>query len=40
MTLEELAKKHLHVDLSKESFWQGAYDIIAQDVETFCQESR
>ncbi len=37
MTLEDLAKKHLQVDLSEEGFWQGAYDVIAQDVEQFIQ---
>lgn len=36
MSLENLAKKHLHIDLSQDTFWQGAYDLIARDVDTFC----
>lgn len=37
MTLEDLAKKHLKIDLSEETFWQGAYNLITADVETFCK---
>lgn len=35
MSLEDLAQKHLDVDLTKPDFWQGAYDYIACDINTF-----
>lgn len=35
MTVEELAMKHLGVDLTKRDFWQGAVRMAADDVETF-----
>lgn len=35
MTVEELAKKHLDVDLEKEDFWQKAIDLCIEDVEQF-----
>ncbi|AKG36211.1 M3 family oligoendopeptidase [Paenibacillus durus] len=35
MTLEDLAGKHLGVDLSKPDFWQGAADLILEDISTF-----
>lgn len=35
MTLEDLVAKHLGVDLTKPDFWQGAADLILEDIETF-----
>lgn len=35
MTVEDLAKKHLDVDLTKEEFWTAGIDIMAKDVEEF-----
>ncbi|MBM3201171.1 MAG: M3 family oligoendopeptidase [Chlamydiae bacterium] len=35
MTMEELAKKHLNVNLGEEQFWQGAYDVIKEDVKMY-----
>lgn len=35
MTTEELAKKHLDVDLTKPDFWQNGIDIIKKDIEEF-----
>lgn len=35
MTLEELVRKHLGVDLSQPDFWQGAADLILEDIDTF-----
>ncbi len=35
MTVEELAKKHLGVDLTQPEFWQGAVDITVADAEEF-----
>lgn len=35
MTVEELAEKHLGVDLTKPDFWQSAIDLSLQDVEQF-----
>ncbi|KIL42538.1 oligoendopeptidase [Gordoniibacillus kamchatkensis] len=35
MTVEELAQKHLGVDLTKRDFWQGAVRMAANDVQTF-----
>ncbi|SDE01755.1 oligoendopeptidase, pepF/M3 family [Paenibacillus sp. UNCCL117] len=35
MTVEELAQKHLGIDLRKPDFWQRAFDLTAADVEEF-----
>lgn len=35
MTTEELAQKHLGVDLTKPDFWQSGIDIVKKDVEEF-----
>ncbi|MDF2909327.1 MAG: oligoendopeptidase [Sporolactobacillus laevolacticus] len=35
MTTEELAEKHLNVDLTKPAFWQSALDYIMRDVDEF-----
>jgi len=35
MSVEELAAKHLGVDLTKRDFWQGAVRMAVQDVEQF-----
>lgn len=35
MTVEELAKKHLNVDLEQVDFWQKAIDLCVEDVEKF-----
>jgi pepF/M3 family oligoendopeptidase len=35
MTVEELAAKHLGVDLTKRDFWQGAVRMAAEDVDQF-----
>lgn len=35
MTTEELAKKHLGVDLTKPDFWQQGADLVAKDIEEF-----
>jgi len=35
MSTEELAQKHLGVDLAHDDFWQSALDRILADVETF-----
>lgn len=35
MTVEELAKKHLGADLTKEEFWQAGVDLCIKDVEEF-----
>jgi pepF/M3 family oligoendopeptidase len=35
MTLENLVAKHLGVDLSKPDFWQGAADLIVEDINEF-----
>ncbi|UJW59332.1 M3 family oligoendopeptidase [Bacillus sp. A116_S68] len=35
LNVEELAKKHLHVDLTKPDFWQEAIDVIKKDMRTF-----
>lgn len=35
MTTEELAQKHLGVDLTKPDFWQDGIDIIKKDIEAF-----
>ena len=39
MTTEDLAKKHLNVDLTQADFWQAAIDIPAADVKAFLDES-
>ncbi|SFB34995.1 oligoendopeptidase, pepF/M3 family [Lentibacillus halodurans] len=35
MTVEELAEKHLNVDLTKPDFWENAIKLCVEDVETF-----
>ncbi|KUP22834.1 M3 family oligoendopeptidase [Paenibacillus sp. DMB5] len=35
MTLEDLVMKHLGVDLTKPDFWQGAVDLIVEDINEF-----
>lgn len=35
MTVEELASKHLKIDLGKPEFWQQAIDLLAKDVKEF-----
>ena len=35
MNVEELAQKHLGVDLTEPDFWQSAVDMAAQDVKQF-----
>lgn len=35
LRVEELAMKHLNVDLTKPEFWQGAVDLVASDVDEF-----
>lgn len=35
MTVEDVAMKHLHVDLTKEDFWQKAINLCIADVEEF-----
>lgn len=35
MTVEELAEKHLGVDLTQPEFWQGAIDLLMVDIEEF-----
>ncbi len=35
MTTEELAQKHLGIDLTKPDFWQNGIDIIKKDIEEF-----
>jgi oligoendopeptidase F len=37
MTVEQLAMKHLGVDLTEPDFWQSAVDLAVADVETFLQ---
>ena len=39
MTTEELAKKHLNVDLTQPDFWQAGADLIKQDIDDFLQLS-
>jgi pepF/M3 family oligoendopeptidase len=39
MTTEDLAKKHLNVDLTQADFWQAAIAIPAADVKAFLDES-
>ncbi len=40
MTTEDLAMKHLGVDLTKADFWQAAIDLVTKDVEEFLAESK
>lgn len=35
MTSEELAKKHLGVDLTKPEFWQTGADLVKEDIDEF-----
>jgi len=35
MTVEDLAKKHLEVDLSKDSFWKETMQLIEKDISSF-----
>jgi len=37
MTTEELAQKHLGVDLTKPDFWQAGIDMVLQDIDTFME---
>lgn len=37
MTTEELAMKHLNVDLTKPDFWQSAIDIVHSDIDEFLE---
>lgn len=37
LEVEELAKKHLDVDLSKPAFWQSAIDFLKQDLDMFME---
>ena len=37
MTVEELAQKHLDVDLTQTDFWQAAVDLCIKDVQTFLE---
>ncbi|BAM47776.1 M3 family oligoendopeptidase [Amphibacillus xylanus] len=37
MTVEELAKKHLNVDLEQPEFWQRAIDLCIEDVKQFIE---
>jgi oligoendopeptidase F len=37
MTAEQLAKKHLNVDLTKPDFWQSAVQISIEDVKQFLE---
>lgn len=37
MTTEELAQKHLGVDLTKPDFWQAGIDMVLQDINSFME---
>lgn len=37
MATEDLAMKHLHVDLTKPNFWQAGIDMVLQDVDSFLE---
>ncbi|PID03502.1 oligoendopeptidase [Sporosarcina sp. P2] len=37
MTVEDLAKKHLDVDVTKEGFWAAGIKLVAKDVEEFVE---
>lgn len=39
MPVEQLARKHLHVDLTKPDFWSHSLDLLVQDVEEFTRIS-
>lgn len=40
MTTEELAQKHLGVDLTQPDFWQSAIDVIVKDIDEFMELSQ
>ncbi|MGZ9585393.1 M3 family oligoendopeptidase [Paenibacillus marinisediminis] len=40
MTVEDLAQKHLGVDLTKPDFWQSAIDVTLQDVQQFLEMTK
>lgn len=40
MNTEDLAKKHLNVDLTKPDFWQAGIDMIVKDIEEFITLSK
>lgn len=40
MTVEELARKHLGVDLTKPDFWQSAVDLAVEDVTQFLEMTK
>lgn len=40
MTTEELAQKHLGVDLTQPDFWQAAIDVIVKDIDEFMALSK
>ncbi|WP_209123441.1 M3 family oligoendopeptidase [Alkalihalobacillus sp. BA299] len=40
MNVEELAQKHLNVDLTKADFWQKAIDLVVNDVEQFLEMTK
>ncbi|TNJ64658.1 M3 family oligoendopeptidase [Paenibacillus hemerocallicola] len=40
MTVEELARKHLGVDLTKPDFWQSAVDLAIEDVTQFLEMTK
>ena len=37
MKVEDLAKKHLNVDVTKEDFWTAGIALVAKDVEEFVE---
>ncbi len=37
MTTEELAQKHLNVDLTKPDFWQAGIDMVLHDIADFIE---
>ena len=37
MKVEDLAKKHLDVDITKEDFWAAGISLVAKDVEEFVE---
>ncbi|NGM84754.1 M3 family oligoendopeptidase [Paenibacillus sp. 7124] len=40
MTLEDLVRKHLGVDLTRPDFWQGAADLILEDISAFLEMTK
>lgn len=40
MSVEELAKKHLNVDLTDDAFWESAIKVCIEDVEEFMELTR